>query len=135
MDRRKVIASLRAKAESTTFPEEADAFRRRADKLEAKYFPTVDPPRFGERAASGMFGEPWKADRGGIRFNTTHPQPGRVREQDAAWAHVDGIIFDGGPNVTSNGTVQPNGDTVFRTRSGMRVTFKPGPGSPVDGTA
>ena len=38
MDKRKIIAQLRAKAASTTFPEEAVAFRARADKLEAKYF-------------------------------------------------------------------------------------------------
>lgn len=39
MDRRKVIAQLRAKATSTTFPEEAASLRAKADKLEAKYFP------------------------------------------------------------------------------------------------
>jgi hypothetical protein len=46
-----------------------------------------------------------------------------MRENDAAWAHVDGIILEGGPLVDGKGVRQPNGSTVFRTRSGMRVTF------------
>lgn len=37
MDRQKVIRQLRAKADSTTFPAEAQALREKANKLEAKY--------------------------------------------------------------------------------------------------
>lgn len=39
MDKHRIIQQLRAKADSTTFPEEANALRARADKLEAKYGP------------------------------------------------------------------------------------------------
>jgi hypothetical protein len=111
MDAKRVIAQLRAKAESSTFPEEADAFRKRADRLHAKYFPpSAEPPRFGARVNSGPFsGAPMTGNSGG--------------DSDSPWAHVDGIIFDGGPLVDGKGVRQPNGSTVFRTRSGMRVTF------------
>ncbi len=37
MDKHRIIQQLCNKADSTAFPEEADALRARADKLEAKY--------------------------------------------------------------------------------------------------
>jgi Protein of unknown function (DUF2786) len=138
MDARRVIAQLRAKADSTTFPHEAEAFRARADRLEAKYFPpgsTDDhdpiwsrinhnilnggPVRPDERDYWETHGPAFGAPASGGPFSG---RP-RVRENDAAWAHADGIIFDGGPLVDGQGHVQPNGSTVFRTRSGMKVTF------------
>ena len=44
MDRQKIIKQLRAKADSTTFPEEAASLRAKADKLEAKYGQPKPPP-------------------------------------------------------------------------------------------
>lgn len=43
MNKRRIIDQLRAKADSTTFPEEAKSLRERADKLEAKYFGAGQP--------------------------------------------------------------------------------------------
>ena len=43
MDYREVVRTLRAKADSTEFPEEAKALREKADELEKKYHRVKEP--------------------------------------------------------------------------------------------
>ncbi len=73
-DRRRQIAALRAKAESSTFPAEAEACRAKADELEAlEPAPSYVPPS-PLMTGAGIWG-----DMGGItiRFNTTGPTIGQ----------------------------------------------------------
>lgn len=55
MDKLRIITQLRAKADSTTFPEEAASLRARADRLEAKYGrPPLQGVATGFRALRGQ---------------------------------------------------------------------------------
>lgn len=124
MDKRKIIEQLRAKADRTEFPEEAAAFRARADKLEAKYGPQT-APRNDPYVPPGF--RPPNPRRGNVS-----PDPQKVAEDWRQWStggrpmgitNLDDILqkFQQA-NGSPMGTIIVNGQAMHVTGNSTNMT-------------
>lgn len=124
-DHRTLVRQLRAKADSTTFPEEATSLRARADKLEAKYFPgqpgpgtdPFDRTEAARRAAADQAAEHLR------RRAAYAAMMARLMAQRS----VDPVVQ--GPYTAGNYSGTPvAGTTTFMSDGGVKVTFTWDPG-------
>jgi len=124
VDRQKIIKQLRAKADSTTFPEEAASLRAKADKLEAKYGQPKPPPFPGQKVAE---------DFNRMRRHEPPAEPpmtmqdiNDVMQSMHFGRPVNGVIYVNGKAITIDGfgpdVPDANGNIRFQ-RGGMTVNF------------
>jgi hypothetical protein len=85
MDKHKIIRQLRVKADSTTFPAEAQALRDRANKLEAKYGAKEPDTSYPFRVQRIRQADPQKAWDDMMNWRQTGGRPaGWTAQQEAA---------------------------------------------------
>lgn len=71
---RDLVQKLRAKAASTTFPEEAKLLTQKADKLARKYHVRAEPPPRRHRRVWRPVPPPPQPTYAGVRWNTMPAQ-------------------------------------------------------------